>query len=163
MAARIERLVWSDDIIIHHVAGAYADLASSTDNNRATFYIGDCSNVLVEESWAWGYGGRYAFVAHGGKNNVFRRNVARYDGSPDGQPRAGIVLYSEDNSIAENNIVIDFDSGPDSTGDVRADFCAGPDNGSAIKTRGHNAGGWCASGKSLTRYIWEQLGQPSPY
>lgn len=366
----------SDDIYVHQVAGAYPDPANRDDNNRAAFYVGDSANVLIEESWAWGFGARYGVAFHGGAHNIARRNVVRYDGSYDGQARAGVVLYSEDQSIAENNIVVDFDSGPDDTsrdghapffgtcsvplsspsltaglgtvswlgniavaatgtfdgfmqmdsycstggtltlahnvlarapgspgsgemgiwlqmdndtrhtavlshntihgvngagmrfddlpswtsitmldnlidgatgacvqdlasgrtradhnqlsgcqgsslagdahllaadpslsylvridggggkgtasdgGDrgatvvkryergaltsadlwpfpnedlIRADFCAGPDNGASIITRGHNARGWCASGKSLTRYVWEQLGQPSPY
>lgn len=366
----------SDDIYLHQVAAGYSDPENTSDNNRNAFYIGDSSNVLVEESWAWGFGARYGVIFHAGTHNIARRNVVRYDGSYDGQARAGVALYSEDQSIAENNIVVDFDSGPDdtnrdghapffatcsvplsspslsaglgtiswfgniavaATGDfngvmqldsycstggtitvadnvlarapgssgsgevglwlqmdndtrhtavlshntiygvngtgmrfddlpswtsiamvdnlvdgatamcvqdlasertradynqlygcqglslagdahlvtaspslaylvrvdggpgkgtasdggdrgatvvkryesgeltsgdlwpfpnedlIRADFCAGPDNGKSIITRGHNASGWCASGKSLTQYVWEQLGQPSPY
>jgi hypothetical protein len=50
---------------------------------------------------------------------------------------------------------------------IKQDLCAGPDgtklNGVNINTRGHNATGFCASGKSLTGYVWEQLGSASPY
>jgi hypothetical protein len=50
---------------------------------------------------------------------------------------------------------------------IKQDLCAGPDgtllNGKAINTRGHNASGWCASNKTLTKYVWEQLGNASPF
>ena len=50
---------------------------------------------------------------------------------------------------------------------IKADLCTGPDgtalNGIAISTRGHNASGWCASAKTLTQYVWDQLGHDSPY
>ncbi|RTL57977.1 MAG: hypothetical protein EKK46_01365 [Rhodocyclaceae bacterium] len=110
----------ANDIYIHQVGAAFPDPTSASDNNRAHFFVGDSNAVVIEESWGWGYGGRYGVVFHGGTNNVARRNVFRYDGSPDGQPKAGVTLYSEDNTIAENNIVIDFNNGPDNTGDVHA-------------------------------------------
>lgn len=109
-----------NDVYIHQVGAAYPDPVNASDNNRALFYVGDSTGVVIEESWAWGYGGRYGIVFHGGTHNIARRNVVRYDGAPDGNPKAGISLYSEDQSIAENNIVVDFDNGTDSTSDVHA-------------------------------------------
>lgn len=57
---------------------------------------------------------------------------------------------------------------------IQADMCAGPDSNTStvctnsatpcsIYTRGHNTTGFCASGVSLTKYIWTQLGNTSPY
>ena len=110
----------ANDIYLHQIGGAYPDPTSAADNNRTQFFVGDSTGVVIEECWAWGYGGRYGIVLHGGTNNVARRNVIRYDGAPDGNPRAGISLYSEDNSLAENNIVVDFDNGSDSASDEHA-------------------------------------------
>jgi hypothetical protein len=109
-----------NDVYIHQVGSGFADPINAGDNNKAQFYVGDSTGVVVEECWAWGYGARYGVVFHGGTNNIARRNVVRYDGALDGNPKAGISLYSENNSLAENNIVIDFDSGTDSTSDVHA-------------------------------------------
>ncbi len=105
----------STDIYLHHVGCAYPDPVNSGDNNRAAFYIGDDDQVLVEDSWAWGWGARYGIVAHGSTNVTLRRNVIRYDGAYDGQQRAGLNLYSVYGAIAENNVVVDFQA--DTTGD----------------------------------------------
>ncbi len=105
----------STDVYLHDVGCAYPDPVNSSDNNRAAFYIGDDDQVLIEDSWAWGFGSRYGIVAHGSTNVTLRRNVIRYDGAYDGQQRAGVNLYSVDNSIAENNVVVDFDAA--TTGD----------------------------------------------
>jgi hypothetical protein len=105
------------DIYLHGVGAAYPDPAC--DNCQA-IAVEASSEVVVEESWAWGFGARYGIMFHGGLKNVMRRNVARYDGSVNGNPKAAFALYSEDQSIAENNIAIDYDAGTDSTGDVHA-------------------------------------------
>jgi hypothetical protein len=78
------------------------------------------SNTVIERNWVWGYGSRYPVGLYSGVNNVIRENVTRYDGAPNGQPKAGVVLYDEDGSIAENNITVDFDNGTDTGGDVHA-------------------------------------------
>ncbi len=105
----------STDIYLHHVGCAYPDPVNSSDNNRSAIYLGDNDQVLVEDSWAWGWGARYGIVAHGSTNVTLRRNVIRYDGAYDGQQRAGLNLYSVDGAIAENNVVVDFQA--DTTGD----------------------------------------------
>lgn len=107
------------NIWIHDSACAYAKPAGS-GANVIGLIANHCSGCLFERNWAWGFGSRYGIALYAGINNVLRGNVARYDGAPDGQPKAGIVLYDEDNSIAENNISIDFDKGTDSTSDVHA-------------------------------------------
>jgi hypothetical protein len=105
------------DIYLHDVGAAYPDPAC--DNCQA-IVVARSSEVLVEGCWAWGFGARYGILLYAGLKNTARRNVVRYDGSVDGEPKAAIALYSEDQSIAENNIAIDYDSGPDDTGDVHA-------------------------------------------
>jgi hypothetical protein len=109
------------DIYLHQIGAAYPD--PKCDNCMA-IVAETSSNVVVEESWAWGFGARYGILLHGGLQNVARRNVVRYDGSVNGNPKAGVALYSEDESIAENNITLDFDAGPDDLDDVHAAFFA---------------------------------------
>jgi hypothetical protein len=111
----------SSDIYLHQIGAAYPDTKCG---NCTAIGTETSSNVVVEESWAWGFGARYGVLFHGGRGNVARRNVVRYDGSIDGNPKAGVALYSEDESIAENNITLDFDAGPDSQNDVHAAFFA---------------------------------------
>jgi len=107
------------NIMIRNVGAAYPD---PTATNAAGIGVEHGDNVLVEDSWVWGYGARYGISFHNGTNNIARRNITRYDRSPDGNPKAGLTLYSEDNSLAENNVTVDFDGTGDSTGDVHAAF-----------------------------------------
>ena len=110
----------SSGIYIHQVGAAYCP---SNDDNCSTISVAMSDHVTIEECWTWGYGGRYGIAAWSGHHNAFRRNVARYDGSVSGvaQPHAGIVLYSQDQSLAENNVVIDFDAtGDDLIHDIHA-------------------------------------------
>ena len=109
----------SDDIYLHQLGAAYPD--PKCDNCTAVDSESS-SNITIEECWTWGFGARYGIALHGGLQNVARRTVTRYDGSVDGNPKAGLVLYSEDQSVAENNITLDFDVGTDGTGDVHAAF-----------------------------------------
>lgn len=109
----------SSDIYLHQVGGAYPDPACE---NCQGISVELSANVLIEECWVWGYGSRYGILLHGGMQNTVRRSVARYDGAANGDVKAAVTLYSEDQSIAENNVSIDYDLGPDSTGDVHAAF-----------------------------------------
>jgi hypothetical protein len=106
-------------IWIHDSACAYAKPGG---NGANVFGLGSnhCSHCTFERNWVWGYGTRYGVALYAGINNVVRENVVRYDGAPDGQPKAGVTLYDEDNSIAENNVSLDFDKGTDSGADVHA-------------------------------------------
>ena len=106
-------------IWIHDSACAYA-MPAGPGANVNGLGANHCDSCLFERNWVWGFGTRYGVALYHGINNVIRGNVVRYDGAPDGQPKAGIVLYDEDNSIAENNISIDFDNGTDATSDVHA-------------------------------------------
>ncbi len=109
----------SSNIYLHQVGAAYP--APACDNCMGI--ASEASNhVTIEECWAWGFGGRYSMMAHGGNNNILRRNVTRYDGSVDGNPRAGLAVYAENNTIAENNITIDFDGTGDNTSDNHSAF-----------------------------------------
>lgn len=71
-----------------------------------------CANSLFERNWIAGYGNRYGLLFYAGVWNVARQNVARFDGFIGGNPIAAIALYTEDYSIAENNIALDFASDP---------------------------------------------------
>jgi hypothetical protein len=74
------------------------------------------SYILVEDSWFWG-NGRYSSYAHFSDHVTYRRNVFRTDGaegSAEGEPTAGLSIYSASDNIIENNIVLDTtDPSPD--------------------------------------------------
>ncbi|HEX4403271.1 MAG TPA: hypothetical protein VH560_00480, partial [Polyangia bacterium] len=107
------------DIYLHQIGAAYPD---PTCDNCMGIGVEVSSDVTIEECWTWGFGARYGILLHGGLRNVARRNVTRYDGAVDGNPKAALALYSEDQSIAENNVTVDYDAGSDTKDDVHAPF-----------------------------------------
>jgi hypothetical protein len=109
----------ASNIYIHDTGAGYS-LPGSSGANIFGAGSNRCNGCVFERDWSWGYGARYPFALYSGVNNIVRESVSRYDGAPDGQPKAGIVQYDEDHSIVENSIVLDFDNGTDSTADVHA-------------------------------------------
>lgn len=77
--------------------------------NTSVIGVGQSSDVLVEECWAWG-AGRYKFINYWTERVVFRRNVARNDSNLNtGIQNATYVNYDSTNSVFQNNISIDSD------------------------------------------------------
>src|SRR5688572_319057 len=50
----------------------------AADGNAQTFRIDHCSDILVEDCFAWG-SGRYKFMTQASERVIFRRCVARFD------------------------------------------------------------------------------------
>ena len=74
-------------------------------------FIG-AENVLFEDCWAWGPGGRYKFLAYNSRKVIFRRCVARWDqGWNDvanlGYNSADFMIYDCRQSRVQNCISID--------------------------------------------------------
>ncbi len=95
--------------------------APANCDNCVVVGVYESDHVLVEDVWTWGLG-RYGVLLWHGNNNIARRTVTRYDGSGANSttnPKAGAVLYSEDNSIAENNVTLDHNA---SAAGVRSAF-----------------------------------------
>ena len=100
-----------------------------TDGNSVNFGIGTnqilgtpviSHHILVEDSWAYGLGGRYNILVYNSHDVILRRVVVRHDGGwrmwPDasntnGPPEAGITIYSAYNVSLQNTLIIDSDLG----------------------------------------------------
>jgi hypothetical protein len=68
--------------------------------------------ILVEDSWAYGSGGRYQILVYNSDSVILRRVVVRHDGGwtdPGGtlNPEAGIVTYDSINVRLQDVVVID--------------------------------------------------------
>ena len=77
--------------------------------NKFGLFLG-AKDVLFEDCVALGKGGRYKFLAYGGKNIIFRRCISRWDQGwdSDGSAQAGdFGLYDTINSEAQNCLSID--------------------------------------------------------
>ena len=78
--------------------------------NTAGVGIGpNASDILVEETWAWGYG-RYKFLIYQSQRVIIRRCVSRHDyHDPAGWGRqsATYTMYDSTDVLFENNISID--------------------------------------------------------
>ena len=69
-------------------------------------------HILIEDSWAYGPGGRYNFIVYNSDSVVLRRVIARHDGKWAGSghdPEAGITVYNSSNVEVQNSMVIDSD------------------------------------------------------
>lgn len=93
--------IWIHDNAVYSTSNG-AD--SGTGCNR-------CANSTFSNNWTWGFGPRYGIVLFAGVWNVARQNVGRFDGYSGTDPIAAVSLYSEDYSIVENNIAVDFTGG----------------------------------------------------
>jgi hypothetical protein len=87
-----------------------------SSGNNVTIQIGSNDNtpgaqyVLIEDSWAYGPGGRYKILIYNSDRIVMRRVLVRHDGgwTYDGSnPQAGITIYDSTNVELQNGIVID--------------------------------------------------------
>ena len=88
--------------------------------NNVTVQIGSndatpgASNILIEDSWVYGTGGRYKLLVYNSDKVVLRRVLVRHDGgwTYDGSnPQGGITIYDSTNVELQNGIVIDSMSG----------------------------------------------------
>jgi hypothetical protein len=68
------------------------------------------SNILVEDSWVYGAGGRYKLLVYNADKVVIRRAVVRHDGGwtpSKGDPQGGITIYDSANVRVENSLCVD--------------------------------------------------------
>ena len=68
------------------------------------------SDILIEDSWVYGPGGRYKLLVFNSKDVVLRRVVARHDGGwipSEDNPQAGIAIYNSLQVHLQNVIVLD--------------------------------------------------------
>jgi hypothetical protein len=68
------------------------------------------SDVLLEDSWVYGPGGRYKVLVYNADRIVLRRVVVRHDGGwtyDNNNPQAGIAIYDSSNVQAQNVMSID--------------------------------------------------------
>lgn len=88
--------------------------------NSVTLQIGTndrtpgASNILLEDSWAYGSGGRYKILVYNSDQVVLRRVVTRHDGGwkYDGQnPQACIAIYDSTNVRAQDVSCLDSAQG----------------------------------------------------
>jgi hypothetical protein len=84
--------------------------------NNVTVQIGSndatpgASDILVEDSWVYGSGGRYKLLVYNSNRVVLRRVLVRHDGgwTYDGSnPQGGITIYDSTNVELQNGFVID--------------------------------------------------------
>jgi hypothetical protein len=84
--------------------------------NNVTVQIGSndstpgASDILIEDSWVYGSGGRYKMLVYNSDRVVLRRVLVRHDGgwTYDGSnPQGGITIYDSTNVELQNGIVID--------------------------------------------------------
>ncbi|WDN87095.1 hypothetical protein BuS5_00063 [Desulfosarcina sp. BuS5] len=76
-------------------------------SNDNCFSAGSSEYILLEDCWAWG-GNHYAFLI-GGDHIVLRRCVVRIDRIDCSWPMAAFSMYSSNNTVLQNCIVIDSD------------------------------------------------------
>ncbi len=72
-------------------------------------------NILIEDSWFYGLGGRYTLLIIWASEVVIRRTTIRHDGgwdtagliTPGSTPESGITIYNSENVQLQNVIVLD--------------------------------------------------------
>jgi hypothetical protein len=71
--------------------------------------VGTTADILLEDVWVHGFGGRYKILVYNASRVVIRRAVTRYDGtvSASGEPEANITVYDSDSVEVQNSIAID--------------------------------------------------------
>lgn len=91
-----------------------------TSGNAVTLQIGTndrtpgASNILLEDSWVYGLGGRYKVLVYNAAKIVLRRVVVRHDGgwSYDGDnPQGGFALYDSTDVACQDCMFLDPASG----------------------------------------------------
>lgn len=71
-------------------------------------------HILIEDSWAYGLGGRYNIIVYNSDKVILRRVVVRHDGGwgaagHGGNPEAGITVYNSSDTLLQNAVVLDSD------------------------------------------------------
>ena len=125
---QLEGLKWvsnsTKSVVGHHIKIIRCAFEGGpTSGNRTTFGIGtnnptnnpfESNNILIEDSWFYGQGGRYNLLIFNSREVVVRRVIARHDtgwcfdtcgGS--GPPEAGLTVYNSKNILVQNFIVLD--------------------------------------------------------
>lgn len=71
--------------------------------------VGTTADILLEDVWVHGFGGRYKILVYNSSRVVVRRAVTRYDGTvtASGEPQANITVYDSDSVEIQNSIAID--------------------------------------------------------
>lgn len=72
--------------------------------------VNTTADILLEDNWFHGAGGRYNLLIYNSSRVVVRRAVVRHDGGwgpADGNPEAGITVYNTQDSSLQNCIVLD--------------------------------------------------------
>jgi hypothetical protein len=67
-------------------------------------------DILVEDSWVYGAGGRYKLLVYNSERVVIRRAVVRHDGGwtpSKGDPQGGITIYDSAHVRVENSMCVD--------------------------------------------------------
>jgi hypothetical protein len=118
---QFEGLVW-DSPTEKSINGRYVKVLRSgfkggpPNNNTMTLSIGTndatpgAQYVLVEDSYAYGPGGRYNVLVYNADKVVLRRMVVRHeDGWSDtkGDPQAAVSLYNSTNVLTQNLLIVD--------------------------------------------------------
>lgn len=87
-----------------------------TSGNNVVLQIGTndrtpgAANILLEDSWVYGLGGRYKLLVYNAQKVVLRRVVVRSDGgwtNTDGAPQGGISLYDSQDVICQDCMFLD--------------------------------------------------------
>ena len=81
-----------------------------TNTTIGTNDYNDTEDILLEDNWWHGAGGRYTVLLYNANRVVIRRGVIRHDGgwSDDkGDPEAGMNFYNSTNCSAQNVIILD--------------------------------------------------------
>lgn len=94
-------------------------------NNTVVFSVGHnnlathSNNILLEDIWSYGLGGRYNVMVYNSENVIIRRAIIRHDGGwgCDGSnPEAGMTIYNSRFVQLQNVIVLDGISDKNTTG-----------------------------------------------
>jgi len=106
-------------IVGHHlkfVRCAFKNGPATGNLNTVTIGTNDRTpgalDVLVEDSWVYGPGGRYKILVFNAQRVVLRRVVARHDAGwirGDENPQGGIAIYNSRDVSLQNGIVLDSD------------------------------------------------------
>ena len=122
---QFEGLKWrgptGKSIVGHHIKILRCAFeGGAPSGNVTTFNIGTnnqtpgATDILIEDSWFYGEGGRYNLLIYNSERIVIRRVVARHDtgwcfnqcgGS--GPPEAGVTVYNSGDILLQNVMVID--------------------------------------------------------
>lgn len=89
-------------------------VGNCTNTTIGTNDFNDTADILMEDNWWHGSGGRYTVLVYNGNRVVIRRGVIRHDGGwtdDKSDPEAGINFYNSTNCSAQNVIVLDSNLG----------------------------------------------------